>query len=149
MRLKFIAACAAVFCSFMPAMAEAPDFSEARFEERDGFFTLQVDTEGNKIYAQLPEAGEDGVVLRMIHTAGLTGGLGSNPVGLDRGWWRDGEIMAFRRIGDRLILEIENLNYRASADNPLEARAVRESFATSFIASMEILSDDDLSLIHI
>ncbi|WP_051134751.1 zinc-dependent metalloprotease [Ponticaulis koreensis] len=143
MHLKFIAACAAVFCSFMPAMAEAPDFSEARFEERDGFFTLQVDTEGNKIYAQLPAAGEDGVVLRMIHTAGLTGGLGSNPVGLDRGWWRDGEIMAFRRIGDRLILEIENLNYRASADNPLEARAVRESFATSFIASMEILSDED------
>ena len=33
--------------------------------------------------------------------------------------------------------------YRANPDNPLEARAVRESFATSFLASVDVLSAKD------
>ncbi len=125
------------------AQAELPDFTGDAFVSRDGFFDLKVDTKTNRVYAVLPEADDDGHVLRMIYTAGLTGGLGSNPVGLDRGWWQNGEILSFRRIGDRLIFEIENLTYRADPENPLEARAVKQSFATSFKASLEILSEEN------
>ena len=125
MRWSFIALVSAAFASVSlavtPVIAEdAPDFTGANFSEKDGFFTLQVDEATNKVFAVLPEADDDGLILRMIHTAGLTGGLGSNPVGLDRGWWEDGQIMAFRLMGDRVIIEIENLDYRASPDNPLE-----------------------------
>ena len=144
MRRSFIAlvsaALASVSLAVSPVIAEdAPDFSAANYSEKEGFFTLQVDGATNKVFAVLPEADDDGLILRMIHTAGLTGGLGSNPVGLDRGWWEDGQIMAFRLMGDRVIIEIENLDYRASPDNPLEERAVRESFATSFVASAPVL----------
>ena len=142
MRRSFIAAISMCMSLCVPAFAEAPDFSGEQFEAREGFFTLQVDTDTNKVYAVLPEADEDGVVLRMIHTAALTAGLGSNPVGFDRGNWNPGEIMVFRQIGDQLILEVENLSYRASPENPLEERAVRESFATSFVAATDILSDE-------
>ena len=114
MRHSFIAAISMCMSLCVPAFAEAPDFSGEQFEAREGFFTLQVDTDTNKVYAVLPEADEDGVVLRMIHTAALTAGLGSNPVGFDRGNWNPGEIMVFRQIGDQLILEVENLSYRAS-----------------------------------
>ena len=148
MRWSFIALVSAAFASVSlavtPVIAEdAPDFTGANFSEKDGFFTLQVDEATNKVFAVLPEADDDGLILRMIHTAGLTGGLGSNPVGLDRGWWEDGQIMAFRLMGDRVIIEIENLDYRASPDNPLEERAVRESFATSFVASAPVLDSDE------
>lgn len=111
----------------------------AGFEMREGVFNLHVNPKTNKIYARLPEADEDGVSLRLIHSARLTAGLGSNPVGLDRGWGEGGRIIVFRRMGDKMIAEEENLRYRADADNPLEARAVKESFARSFMASLPII----------
>ena len=120
---------------------DEPDFSDAAFEEQTGFFDVQVNSKTHQVYAVLPAADEDGMILRMIHTAALTAGLGSNPIGLDRGWWQEGNIMAFRRMGDTVIVEIENLDYRANPSNPLEERAVAESFATSFIASMPVVAE--------
>ena len=111
------------------------------FEMREGVFNLHVNADTNQIYARLPEADEDGVSLRLIHSARLTAGLGSNPVGLDRGWGESGRIITFRRMGDKMIVEEENLRYRADANNPLEARAVRESFARSFMASLPIVDE--------
>ena len=148
MRLPIFAVLTAMFlsvCLFVsPARADdAPDLSAPEITRLDGFFTLHVNAETNQVFAHVPAADEDGVSLRMIYTAGLTGGLGSNPVGLDRGWWQEGEILVFRPKGNLMIMEVENLNYRASADSPLEARAVAESFATSFIASAPILDDSD------
>lgn len=142
MRGLLIAAMTMISGCFVPAMAQdAPDFSAPGFIQKTGFFDLKVNENNKKVYALLPAAEDDGTILRMIHTAALTAGLGSNPVGLDRGWWQEGNIMVFRKMGDTVIVEIENLNYRAAPENSLEARAVQESFATSFIASMPILSE--------
>jgi len=113
----------------------------AGLEHREGFINLHVDKKTNRVLARLPKPDEDGVSLRMIHSARLTAGLGSNPVGLDRGWGESGRIIVFRRMGDKMIVEEENLRYRASAENPLEARAVRESFARSFLAALPIQND--------
>lgn len=120
--------------------ADKVDFKA--FETRDGFIDIKVDTDANKIYAVLPAREDNGVLLRMIHAVRLKAGLGSNPVGLDRGWGNSGEILVFRKLGNKIILEVENQTYRASPDNPLEERAVRESFANSFIASADIKSDE-------
>lgn len=108
-------------------------------DHRAGVIDLYVDKENNKVLAKLPEADDDGVSLRLIHTARLTAGLGSNPVGLDRGWGDGGAVIIFRQMGAKVILETENLSYRAAPDNALESRAVRESFARSFLASMEVI----------
>lgn len=105
----------------------------------EGFFDIYVDKKTNKVFARLPKADEDEVMLRMIYTARLTGGLGSNPVGLDRGWGDSGQIVVFRRMGHKIIIETENMTYRASADNALEKRAVRESFGRSFLASADVI----------
>lgn len=113
----------------------------ARAQGGDGFIDLEVTGE-NKVLATLPApTGDDGVMLRMIHAVRLKAGLGSNPVGLDRGWGSSGEILVFRKIGDKVVLEVENQTYRANPANPLEARAVAESFANSFVASAEVTSE--------
>ena len=111
----------------------------AGLDHRAGFIDLYVDANKNKVLAKLPKADADGVALRFIHTARLTAGLGSNPVGLDRGWGNSGQIIVFRKIGNKVIIEAENTLYRANPDNPLEAKAVRESFARSFLASADII----------
>ncbi len=54
-----------------------------------------------KVIVTLPKPDEEGVSLRVIHASGLTAGLGSNPVGLDRGYGDGGRIIAFRRAGDK------------------------------------------------
>lgn len=112
-------------------------------DARDGFIDLYVDVSDGKVLARLPIPDEDGVALEAIHTARLTSGLGSNPVGLDRGWGDSGKIVIFRQRGNKVVLEQPNLRYRANPDNPLEARAVAESFAPSFLASFDIVSRED------
>jgi hypothetical protein len=114
------------------------DDSVKDFTRKDGFLTLFADEKGGKVYAVFPPADEEGVSLRAIYAAGLTSGLGSNPVGLDRGLFDGGSLIAFRRVGDKLIAEQENWTYRATSDNPLEQKAVRESFARSFLWAGEV-----------
>ena len=112
-------------------------------ERRDGFITVYVDEEDGRVLAAFPAPNEDGLSLRAIYAAGLTSGLGSNPIGLDRGLFDGGSLMAFRRVGGKLVAEKENWNYRASGDNPLERRAVRESFARSFVWAGEIAAESE------
>jgi len=121
----------------------------AGLDHRAGFIDLYVDKNKNRVLAKLPKADEDGVSMRLIHTARLTAGLGSNPVGLDRGWGDSGKIIVFRRMGDKVIIEAENMLYRASPDNPLEERAVRESFARSFLASVDVVKGSDGLLVDL
>ena len=112
-------------------------------ERRDGFIPVYVDVQDGRVLAAFPAPDADGLSLRAIYAAGLTSGLGSNPIGLDRGLFDGGSLMAFRRIGGKLIAEKENWNYRATSDNPLEQRAVRESFARSFVWTGDIIAESE------
>ncbi len=102
-------------------------------DKREGFFDIYVDNRGGRIFARLPKPDENGLSIRMIHANSLNAGLGSNPVGLDRGLTTNGQILAFRLAGGKLVAEIENWKYRASADNEFEKQSVRNSFAKSYL----------------
>ncbi len=134
----FIVLTIVLFLSSCTRVSDHPN-PLAGLDKRDGFLELYIDTNDNRVLAKLPKADKDGVALRLIHTARLTAGLGSNPVGLDRGWGDSGKIIVFRQMGNKVIIEAENLTYRADPENPLEQRAVQESFARSFLASAEIV----------
>lgn len=114
------------------------DEAIAGMRRQDGFLPLYIDANKGKIFAAFPQADDQGVSLRAIYSAGLSAGLGSNPIGLDRGLFDEGAIVSFRRLGGKVIAEQENWAYRASAENPLEKKAVKQSFARSFIWSGEI-----------
>jgi hypothetical protein len=88
----------------------------------DGFLPYYADVKGGRILTAFPAPDEEGVSLRAIQATGLTAGLGSNPIGLDRGLFDGGSLIAFRRVGKKLIAEQENWVYVASADNPLVRR---------------------------
>lgn len=122
--------------------AYAQSFSEATLglEKRSGFFDIYVDKKENKIKALIPVS--SGESFQAIYTQRLRAGLGSNPVGLDRGWGDRGVVVAFERYGDKLIIKQENLTYRANPDNPLEALAVNESFADSFLTSLDVEAEN-------
>ncbi len=123
--------------------AEAKTLTEAvgGLEKRSGFFDIYVDKKTNKIKALIPVS--SGETFQAIYTRRLRAGLGSNPVGLDRGWGDRGVVISFEHYGDKLVIKQENLTYRANPDNPLEALAVDESFADSFLASLKVEAESD------
>jgi len=131
-----------IFTVFLAACNSADPVTEnplAGMDKRTGFLRLFVDTKDNRVLMKLPDVDKEGVALRFIYTSRLTAGLGSNPVGLDRGWGDSGQILVFRKMGKKVIIEAENMTYRASGQNPLENLAVKESFARSFLASADVI----------
>jgi len=108
----------------------------------DGFVPLHVDSDDGRILAELNEQ-DDGSLGRMIYTSRLTSGLGSNPVGLDRGAGIGSQILRFFRVNDRVFAEFENTGYRALGAGEDETRATQQSFARSVIWSTDIVAEAD------
>jgi len=126
------------------AQDETQSFAEAieGLDHRDGLFPLYIDESDGRILAGLTVQ-DDGALDRVIYTVRLTSGLGSNPVGLDRGYGVGSEILRFTRINDRIFAEIENTSYRALGAGDDEARATAQSFARSVIWSTDIIAEND------
>jgi uncharacterized protein DUF4953/uncharacterized protein DUF5117 len=109
-------------------------------ERREGFLTFYVDEHAGKIWLELPAAVEhEG--LPVIYGGGLATGLGSNPVGLDRALLDETRYAIFRRVGGKVLLEQQNLAYRADSAPARERRAVRDSFATSVLWGAPIAAE--------
>jgi hypothetical protein len=103
-------------------------------EKLGGLLTLYIDHDEGKVWLQIPaDTGRSGLVGSYLYVEGLRTGLGSNPVGLDRGISGDTKVVDLRLVGSRLLVEEQNLGFRALTESESERRATRESFATSVI----------------
>lgn len=78
----------------------------ARSEHHDGLFDLYTDRQEGAVLAAFP-ASDTNILGRYIYTARLTAGLGSNPVGLDRGFGIQARILRVERAGNRLLFILE------------------------------------------
>jgi hypothetical protein len=111
-------------------------------ERRAGLFVTHLDAKAGKLLLELPRpTGPRGECARFLYIEGIQTGLGSNPVGLDRGQVGETRVVSFRRVGARVLLEQENLRYRALSPDSSERRAVRESFASSVLWAGEVLAE--------
>jgi Met-zincin/Domain of unknown function (DUF5117) len=111
----------------------------------DGLLPVHVDRNGGHILITLPAAGTDGVSARYLYTTALRTGLGSAPTFLDRGRTGETQIVAFRRVGNKIAIEFENPRFRAAGSS--DARS--QDFATSIVWMGDIaatLPDDRLVL---
>lgn len=112
--------------------------SVSKMEQRAGLFSFWWDDEKGKIWLQVKPKSDS-----FIYVTSLATGLGSNPVGLDRGQMGETRLVRFKRVGPTLFLEQLNTSYRASSSSPTEKRAVADSFAASIIWSGKIETGDD------
>lgn len=77
-----------------------------------------------------------------LYMNALSGGAGSNDLGLDRGKIGNTRIVKFVKQGNKLLLQQPNLKYRAESDNPKERAAVREAFASSVLFGFDIVKTE-------
>ncbi|MCJ9429485.1 zinc-dependent metalloprotease [Kordiimonas marina] len=132
-----------VACALLALPAHASDFGDAvkGLKHKEGLIETYVDSAKARVLVALPKPDEDGVAGRYVYAAYLTGGLGSNPMGLDHSLPGDSQIIDFKQIGDHVAAVIENTAFTASGA-PEEAHAVKNSFARSIIWSTPIIATD-------
>ncbi|MFL5639088.1 MAG: zinc-dependent metalloprotease [Gemmatimonadaceae bacterium] len=144
--LAGITACAAGSATTSTTGAPAPEprsaaqiqAKTAGMERRDGFIPLYLDPKQGKIFLEIPRDS-----MRALMFVSLATGLGSNPIGLDRGASGDSYVARFDRNGDRVLVVFENWNYRTSAiDNPAHSRTVLEAFPASTPAALPIIAQE-------
>jgi hypothetical protein len=112
------------------------------FTRRDGLLVTWLDRKAGKLLLELPRpAGPRNECGSFLLLEGIETGLGSNPVGLDRGQAGETRVVTFRRVGARVLLEQPNLRYRAVSADSNEVRAVRESFASSVLWAGEVAAE--------
>ncbi len=106
--------------------------------KRDGFVPVYLDDKQGKLLLELPRDS-----MRALMFFSLATGLGSNPIGLDRGANGDNFITRFERNGERVLVVFENWNYRSSAtDNPAHRRTIAESFPPSTSGSLPVVAQE-------
>ena len=127
------------------AMAQTPppkSYAEtiAPMARQDGLLPLFVDQAGGRVLIQLPPAASDGIMARVIHHTALRTGVGSAVTGLDRAQIGATNILAFRRIGKRVVAEFENPKYRAAAGSADEQAAARDAFVGSTVWAGDVVA---------
>jgi len=106
---------------------------------QEGLFGVKLDRQKGKATVRLPAPGADGVLGRYLYQPGLSAGLGMDGAGLDRSGLGSAQVVAFRKVGNRVFAEFENTRFRAVDADADQANAVAASFAPSVVWSGEVV----------
>ena len=101
----------------------------------EGFSNLYWDNDTGALYWEIADLDSE-----FLYQISMGSGLGSNPVGIDRGQLRGTHVFEARRIGPRVLLIEPNYEFRAITENTAEARAVRDAFPPSVHWGFDIVA---------
>jgi hypothetical protein len=119
-----------------PATPPSIDDRTNGMKKMDGLFPLYWEERTGALFMEVPYFNQD-----FLFSNGLSAGLGSNDIGLDRGRGGQGRVVQFQRVGPRVFLVQANQSFRSSSKNPLERKAVEDSFARSILWGFEVQAE--------
>ena len=102
----------------------------------DGFFPLYSDDRAGTMLLEIPRFDSE-----FLFSTGLSAGLGSNDIGLDRGAGGQGRVVVFQRMGQKVMLVEPNESFRSSSPNALERKSVEDSFARSILWGFTVAAE--------
>ncbi len=126
----------AVLLLFSFSVAAQPkSFAERTkdLQKLDGYFPLYWDAENGKLLLEITRFEQE-----FLYQVSLQTGVGSNPIGLDRGQLGNTHVVFFQRTGPKVLLLEPNQRYRARSADANERRAVEESFARSVLYGFKV-----------
>ncbi len=106
-------------------------------QKLDGYLPLYWDAESGKLLLEIARFDQD-----FLYQVSLQTGVGSNPIGLDRGQLGSTHVVHFERTGPKVLLVEPNQRYRAQSNDADERRAVEESFARSVLWGFRVEASD-------
>ncbi len=120
-----------------PAALPSIEDRTAGMKKMDGYFPLYWDERTGSMHLEISRFDTE-----FLFSTGLSAGLGSNDIGLDRGTGRGGgRLVYFERVGPRVMLVQPNQSFRSSSKNPLEVKSVEESFAKSTLWGFAVAAE--------
>ena len=124
-----------------PAEPQAPSLPSIEqhtegMTQMDGLFDLYWDNANGSLFWEISELDTE-----FLYQISMGSGLGSNPVGIDRGQLRGTHVLAAKRIGPRILLMEPNYRFVAQSENLSEAQAVRDAFAPSVHWGFEMVAE--------
>ncbi|MEA2343823.1 MAG: hypothetical protein QOF63_1992 [Thermoanaerobaculia bacterium] len=127
-----------------PVIVEKPamETKTSKLQKFDGYIPLYWDAENGKLLMQISRFGEE-----LLYQSSLPAGVGSNPIGLDRGLMGQTQIVTFDRVGPKVLMTATNYRFRAISNDEAERRAVADSFARSVMWSFKVEASDATSVL--
>src|SRR5574341_1844369 len=120
-----------------PATPPSVEDRTAGMKKLDGYFPLYWDERSGSMFLEISRFDSE-----FLFNTGLSAGLGSNDIGLDRGSGRGGgRLVSFNRVGPRVMLVQPNQSFRSSSSNPLERKSVEDSFAKSILWGFTVAAE--------
>jgi hypothetical protein len=110
----------------------------ASMQKLDGYFPIYWDERAGTLWLEISRFNTD-----VLFTTGLSAGLGSNDIGLDRGSGGNGRIVSFQRVGPKVLMVQANENFRSTSRNAAERRAVEDSFAKSVLWGFTVAAESN------
>ena len=107
-------------------------------EPLSGYFNLYWKNSTGQMFWEI-----DSLNTEFLYQVSMASGLGSNPVGIDRGQLSGTYVLSAKRVGPRLLLMQPNYRFRASSTNELERQAVQDSFAPSVLWGFDIVAETE------
>jgi hypothetical protein len=125
-----------------PVEKSAMEAKTSKLQKLDGYIPLYWDAENGKLLMQISRFGEE-----LLYQSSLPAGIGSNPIGLDRGLLGQTQIVTFDRIGPKVLMTASNYRFRAISNDEAERKAVADSFARSVMWSFKVEASDATSVL--
>ncbi len=132
----------AVFTFFVinpiPAVAQGlPTIEDktASMDVIDGYFPMYWDDTTGTLWLEISRFDTE-----ELYLSGLSAGLGSNDIGLDRGQTRS-RLVVFERVGPKILMVQQNYRFRVNSENPDEQRAVEDAFAKSILWGFTVTAE--------
>jgi hypothetical protein len=122
----------------LPSIAERT----AGMQAMPGFFPLYWDEASGKLFWEI-----DKLDTEFLYQVSMASGLGSNPVGIDRGQLSGTYVLVAKRTGPKVLLEQPNYKYQARVDNADQKEAVRDAFAPSVHWGFDVVAQTGKSVL--
>lgn len=129
---------ATVHAQTLPPIAD----KVANASRMEGYFNLYWEEASGKMYWEI-----DKLDTEFLYAISMASGLGSNPVGIDRGQLGGTYVLEAQRVGPRVLLIEPNYRFQALSDNPVERQAVADAFAPSVLWGFDIIAATEGSVL--
>ncbi|HJQ66033.1 MAG TPA: zinc-dependent metalloprotease [Gemmatimonadales bacterium] len=141
MRLVPLFVAGAAMIAARPLVAQQQPIADSTrtLEKRDGYFPLYWDQSKGRLLLEIPSGriGQD-----FLYLPSLATGLGDANIGIDRGTIGREQIARFDRVGPKVLLVLQNPQFRAVGDTGALSRSVQESFPLSTLAAFDLLAEE-------
>ena len=99
----------------------------------EGYLPLYWDNDTGRLFVEITRFETE-----LLYQVSLATGVGSSPLGLDRGRLGATRVVHFEQVGPRVLMIEPNYRYRAITTDPAERRSVTDSFAQSVTWGFEV-----------